>query len=83
MVLPACGHIIPRIRSIYRWANAIHDEGECRVAWHTRLNLVPMITDRANREHPYDVPCVIALPILGGGPSYIAWILSETNRSQR
>jgi periplasmic divalent cation tolerance protein len=34
--------------------------------------------ERANAEHPYDVPCVIALPILAGNPDYLAWIESET-----
>ncbi|MEA2502355.1 MAG: periplasmic divalent cation tolerance protein, partial [Actinomycetota bacterium] len=28
--------------------------------------------------HSYDVPCVIALPVVAGNPAYIEWVLSET-----
>jgi hypothetical protein len=39
---------------------------------------VPDIIDRVNREHPYEVPCVIAVPIIAGNPAYIQWIRDET-----
>jgi periplasmic divalent cation tolerance protein len=76
--LAACGQHVLSIRSIYRWQGAVEDEGEARVALHTRLSLVPAIVERADREHPYDVPCVIALPVAAGNPAYIEWVLSET-----
>ena len=76
--LAACGHIIPVIRSIYRWEGTVHDEPEARVALHTRRSLVSAIVDRANRDHPYDVPCVIALPIVDGNSAYVDWVLRET-----
>jgi len=76
--LAACGHIITEIRSIYRWEDNVHDETEARVALHTRRSLVSAIVDRANRAHPYDVPCVIALAIVGGNPAYVDWVLTET-----
>jgi periplasmic divalent cation tolerance protein len=76
--LAACGQHVLSIRSIYRWQGAIEDEGEVRVALHTRLSLVPAIVERTNREHSYEVPAVIALPIVAGNPAYIDWVLSET-----
>jgi periplasmic divalent cation tolerance protein len=76
--LAACGHTVAAIRSIYRWQGAIHDDAEARVALHTRMSLVPRIVERAERDHPYDVPCVIALPIVAGGPAYAQWVLTET-----
>jgi periplasmic divalent cation tolerance protein len=76
--LCACGHNIAPIRSIYRWQGTVHDEGEARVALHTRRALVPQIIDRTNRDHPHEVPCVIALPITLGNPAYVQWILDET-----
>jgi periplasmic divalent cation tolerance protein len=77
--LAASGHQIPAIRSIYRWAGEIHDETEARVALHTRTSLVDAIVRRADAEHPYEVPCVIALPIFGGNPAYVRWVLEETS----
>ena len=76
--LAACGHVIPAIRSLYRWDGAVHDEGEARVALHTRRSLVEAIVERTKELHPYDVPCVIALPLMAGNPAYLEWIRSET-----
>ena len=76
--LAACGQQLAAIRSVYRWEGAVHDEPEARVALHTRRSLVPAIVARTAELHPYDVPCVIALPLVGGNPAYLRWIAEET-----
>jgi periplasmic divalent cation tolerance protein len=76
--LAACGHTIAAVRSIYRWQGAVHDDPEARVALHTRRSLVPALVERTRQLHPYDVPCVIALPLVGGDPAYLRWVLEET-----
>jgi len=76
--LAACGHNLTPIRSVYRWEGAVQDEAEARVALHTRTALVPAIVERTRELHPYDVPCVIALPIGDGNPDYLRWIAAET-----
>jgi periplasmic divalent cation tolerance protein len=76
--LVACGHHIEVIRSIYRWDGEVHDDPEARVNLHTRLDLVDRIVERVNERHPYDVPCVIALPVVAGNPEYLAWVEAET-----
>ena len=76
--LAACGHQIAAVRSVYRWEGAVHDEPEARVALHTRRSLVPAIVARTAELHPYDVPCVIALPLVDGNPAYLRWVVEET-----
>ena len=76
--LAACGHQVADIRSIYRWEGAVYDEPEARVALHTRRALVDAIAARADELHPYDVPCVIAVPLVGGNPAYLEWLAAET-----
>ena len=76
--LAACGQVVGEVRSIYRWQGAVHVETEARVALHTRRSLVPAIVERAGELHPYDVPCVIALPVLAGNPVYLEWLTEET-----
>ncbi len=76
--LAACGHLLDAIRSVYRWQGAVHDEPEARVALHTRRSLVAAIVARTAELHPYEVPCVIALPLVGGNPAYLRWIAEET-----
>jgi len=76
--LAACGHVIDRIRSVYRWEGVVHDEAEARVALHTRRSLVAAVIERTQELHPYDTPCVIALSLVGGNLSYLRWIVEET-----
>jgi periplasmic divalent cation tolerance protein len=76
--LAACGQAVREIRSIYRWDGAVQDGPEARVALHTRRSLVPAIVERAGQLHPYDVPCVLALPVVGGNPAYLEWLAAGT-----
>jgi periplasmic divalent cation tolerance protein len=80
--LAACGQHISLIRSIYRWEGAVQDEPEARVGLHTRMSLVPELTERVKALHSYDVPCVIALPVVGGNPDYIEWVVNQTREPQ-
>ena len=81
--LAACGHLLTPIRSIYRWEGAVHDEPEARVGLHTRRSLVRAIVARTAERHSYDVPCVIALPVVDGDPDYLRWVLAETDTPER
>ncbi|WIM97854.1 divalent-cation tolerance protein CutA [Actinoplanes oblitus] len=77
--LAACGQTVTQIRSIYRWEGDVQDEPEARVALHTRTSLVPSIVDYAKDHHPYDVPCIIALPVIAANPAYVQWVLDATD----
>lgn len=76
--LVACGQLAAPIRSVYRWEGAVHDEPEARVALHTRRSLADAVVARAGELHAYDVPCVLVLPVAGGNPAYLRWIVQET-----
>ncbi|WP_062998686.1 divalent-cation tolerance protein CutA [Nocardia jinanensis] len=76
--LAACGNIFPDVRSIYRWEGAVEDASEAVVVLHTRASLVPAIVERANAEHPDEVPQVVAVPVADVNPAYGQWILDET-----
>jgi periplasmic divalent cation tolerance protein len=43
-----------------------------------RTSLVPAIIERANREHPYDTPQVLAVPVIDANPAYRDWVLAST-----
>jgi periplasmic divalent cation tolerance protein len=76
--LAACGHVLAGVRSVYRWDGAVQDEVEARVGLHTRRSLVAAVVARTKELHPYEVPCVIALPLVGGNPAYLRWIAEQT-----
>ena len=76
--LVACGQHITPVRSIYMWQGAIEESVETRVALHTRASLVPAVLERTRTEHPYDVPCVLALAVDQVNPDYLAWVVTST-----
>ncbi len=72
--LAACVNISAGVRSLFRWQGAIEDQEEVLLLVKSRGDLVPSIVQAVKRLHSYTVPEVIALPILAGSPSYLAWI---------
>jgi periplasmic divalent cation tolerance protein len=77
--LAACGNIIPQVRSIYAWEGEIEDDRETLVILHTRRSLVGQIIERTNKEHPYDTPQILVLPVIEANPGYRDWVLASTN----
>jgi periplasmic divalent cation tolerance protein len=76
--LCASAHNFAPVRSIYRWRGKIYERTEGRASLHTSLSRVHEIVDRANKEHPYEVPGISTRPITSGNPDYLAWIQQET-----
>ncbi len=76
--LAACVNIIDGMNSLYWWHDAIQDDREAIVIAKTRAELVPKLTDRVRALHSYQVPCIVALPILSGNPDFLKWIEQET-----
>jgi periplasmic divalent cation tolerance protein len=76
--LCAGSHQIETIRAIYPWRGEVYDTREARVAVRTRIALVDVIVHRVRQEHPYEVPGVVALPIIAANPDYAQWIRDET-----
>lgn len=75
----ACGNVSGPVRSRYRWEGKVEDQTEFRATLHTRASLVPDIVARIKAEHSYDVPAVIATPLIGGNDDYFAWVIAETD----
>lgn len=76
--LVACVNIIPGISSIYHWQGAIEQDDEMLLIAKTRAALFDRLATTVKRVHPYDVPEVIAMPIVAGSNEYLAWIDMET-----
>jgi periplasmic divalent cation tolerance protein len=75
--LAACGNVIPGVRSIYRWAGAIHDDPEAVLLLKTDRRLVAALKERLPALHPYQVPELLALPVEEGVPPYLAWLAAS------
>lgn len=76
--LAACANILDGMTSIYRWQGEIHTEPETLLLLKTRRDLATSLVDRVVELHSYDCPCVTLLPVSGGNPDYLEWVIEQT-----
>lgn len=76
--LVACVNILPGLRSIYMWQGKVCDEEEVLCVLKTRRGLFAALRERVIALHPYQVPEIIALPLVEGSATYLGWLRDET-----
>ena len=76
--LAACANLIEGMTSVYRWRDTIQEDREVVLIAKTRRELVDRLTVRVRELHSYETPCVVALPLQGGNPAFLDWIVAET-----
>ncbi len=76
--LAACVNRVPGLISIYSWQGKVEQDSEELLIIKTRRNLIEAVSKKVKELHAYEVPEVIALPIIGGSPDYCNWIGKET-----
>lgn len=72
--LAACVSRVGPLHSTYRWQGAIQDEPEVLLVIKTLSTRYPELEMRLKSLHPYDVPEIIALPVIRGSTEYLAWL---------
>ena len=80
--LAACVNVASPVRSLYRWEGRIADDREWQLIIKTQARLFEALAARVRALHSYDVPEIIALPVLAGTTDYVDWIQNET-KSER
>jgi len=72
--LAACANVIDGIHSVYRWQGAVEEADEAVLLLKTQGSCLEGLTRLIQVQHAYDCPCVVAVPVVGGNPDYLAWI---------
>jgi len=72
--LAACAQVTGPVASTYRWQGRTEHAAEWSCALKTTLARLPALEARIRAEHPYQVPEIVAVPIVAGDPAYLAWI---------
>lgn len=72
--LAACVSVVPGVVSHYRWQGAVERAEERLLVIKTRGDRLEALRAALVALHPYELPELVALPIAGGHPPYLAWI---------
>ncbi len=75
--LVACGTVLPRAVSIYRWEGAITEEDEVVVLLKTDASKWDELSAAVQERHPYEVPELLAVPVERGMELYLSWLTGE------
>lgn len=75
----ACVSLTVGVRSLYRWRGAVEDAREAQLLIKTRRARFDDVQRVIRAEHPYEVPEIIAVPVVAGDADYLAWIAAETS----
>lgn len=75
--LAACANLLPTMRSIYHWKGAVEDAEETLMIIKSARPLFEQLQATIARLHSYDIPEIIALPIVDGAASYLEWMDRE------
>jgi periplasmic divalent cation tolerance protein len=77
--LAACVNTLPGITSVYLWKGEVQRDAEVLLLIKTTQARLPELTGRVRQLHPYELPEVIAVPVSGGLPDYLQWVISCTS----
>ena len=73
----ACVNIVPAVSSLFWWQDKVEKAEESLLMVKSRASVLNQIVKLVKQHHSYDVPEIIALPIIGGNPDYLEWIGKE------
>lgn len=80
--LAACVNVLPAVQSIYCWQGQIEEATEMTLLIKTTSQQYESLQRAIVKLHPYDVPEIIALPIVSGYEPYLQWIATETAKDR-
>ncbi len=75
--LAACLNVVPRVRSFYRWKGAIENAEEWLLIIKTTRPLFDRVRAVLEEGHSYELPEILALPVVAGSPTYLEWLDKE------
>lgn len=78
--LIACANILAPMRSVFRWQGAVQRDEETPVLFKTSAERAGEAARRIAGLHPYEEPCIIALPVdsAASAPGFLAWVDAQT-----
>ena len=76
--LAACVNVFGEIQSTYRWQGKVESATEVSLIAKTRRALFDEVCAKVKSLHSYDVPCIVAYPMVVGDAHFLQWVNAET-----
>jgi periplasmic divalent cation tolerance protein len=76
--LAACVNVLPGVRSVYRWRDAVESSEEVQLLIKTTRDRFDALREAIRVQHPYELPELIAVEAVAGLDPYLAWIEDST-----
>jgi len=80
--LAACTNTVSPIHSVFTWKGKMYEEGEALLIVKSVKHKLDELIYRVKKLHSYEVPEIIALPVVGGSREYLTWVEEETWRPE-
>jgi periplasmic divalent cation tolerance protein len=79
--LAACINILPKMTSIYEWQGKLEQGEEHLLIIKTEQNRLAELQETIKEAHPYELPEIIVVPIVGGYEPYLNWISNSVKNN--
>ena len=78
----ACVNILAECNSVYRWQGKIETASEVPLLIKATRATYPHLEATIRAHHPYELPEIIAVPVIAGFPGYLLWVVQETQATK-
>lgn len=78
----ACVNVLPGLTSFYRWQGETHADAELQLIIKTTTETYPRAEQLIRQLHPYELPEIIAVPVVRGLSEYLHWMREQTSAHQ-
>jgi periplasmic divalent cation tolerance protein len=81
--LAACVNVVPGVRSFYHWKGEIQSSVEFLLIVKTSRELFPALQAEIEKLHLYELPELLALPVVAGAENYLSWLQANLRGAQQ
>ena len=76
--LAACATVVPNVISIFEWEGKVSESSECVMVLKSHAGSYRALEAEVKASHSYEVPEILALPVVRGSSEYLAWVRAMT-----
>lgn len=76
--MAACVNIVEQVNSLFKWKGKLERQREFLLIVKSKKSLMPKLIKLVKSLHSYNVPEIIALPIIAGNKEYLDWLGEST-----